>query len=412
MDHNGPKTRARNGSDLDRRLLSPIPDVAQLEALHVKWRVGGEPTIAANTVSELREPARSKRSMTATIDQLSTSDIQTDEALRLAALRRYDILDTPPDGSFDRIAAIAADLFSVPIAIVSLVDEDRIWFKSHHGLDVDQVDRSPGLCDSTILRSSPLILPDATADTHALANPLVAGEFGLRFYAGAPLRTHDGFNLGTLCVIDRHPRPVTERQVSQLEALASIVMDQMELRLSARRAFADLSRMVDEKEAALRRTELMAKEIGHRVMNSLQLVSSLLNMQSRGMGSPEAAAQLALASRGVTAIALVHRHIHQSDNVGKASCKGYLERLGADLFSTLRSGESDAIAVISDDVELPTEQIVRHVCSSGQDGAHIRSRRTRNRGGQGRRTSRRSNPRRPQFAATGPPVIHCPHADA
>jgi two-component sensor histidine kinase len=296
--------------------------------------------------------------MTATIDRLSTSDIQTDEALRLAALRRYDILDTPPDGSFDRIAAIAADLFSVPIAIVSLVDEDRIWFKSHHGLDVDQVDRSPGLCDSTILRSSPLILPDATADTHALANPLVAGEFGLRFYAGAPLRTHDGFNLGTLCVIDRHPRPVTERQVSQLEALASIVMDQMESRLSARRAIADLSRVVDEKEAALRRTDLMAKEIGHRVMNSLQLVSSLLNMQSRGMGSPEAAAQLALASRGVTAIALVHRHIHQSDNVGKASCKGYLERLGADLFGTLRSGKSDAIAVISDDVELPTEQIV------------------------------------------------------
>jgi eukaryotic-like serine/threonine-protein kinase len=99
--------------------------------------------------------------MTATIHQLSTSDVQTDEALRLAALRRYDILDTPPDGSFDRIAAIAADLFSVPIAIVSLVDEDRIWFKSHHGLDVDQVDRRPGLCDSTILRSDPRILLDA-----------------------------------------------------------------------------------------------------------------------------------------------------------------------------------------------------------------------------------------------------------
>src|ERR1700724_136355 len=103
----------------------------------------GEPTIATNTVSELREPARSKCSMTATIDQLSTSDIQTDEALRLAALRRYDILDTPPDVSFDRIAAIAADLFSVPIAIVSLVDEDRIWFKWHHGFGVDQVERRP-----------------------------------------------------------------------------------------------------------------------------------------------------------------------------------------------------------------------------------------------------------------------------
>jgi eukaryotic-like serine/threonine-protein kinase len=139
-----------------------------------------------------------KRSTTATIHQLSTSDVQTVEALRLAALRRYDILDTPPDGSFDRITDIAADLFSVPIAIVSLVDENRIWFKSRRGLDVDEIDRSPGLCSSAILRSDPLILPDAAADMHALANPLVAGEFGLRFYVGVPLRTHDGFNLGTL----------------------------------------------------------------------------------------------------------------------------------------------------------------------------------------------------------------------
>jgi hypothetical protein len=116
--------------------------------------------IVANTVSGQREP---KRGIAATIDQLSTNDIQSDEALRLAALRRYEILDTPPDGSFDRVAAIAADLFSVPIAIVSLVDEDRIWFKSRHGLDVDQVDRRPGLCDSTILRSDRRISLDASS---------------------------------------------------------------------------------------------------------------------------------------------------------------------------------------------------------------------------------------------------------
>jgi GAF domain-containing protein len=198
---------------------------------------------------------------------------QTAEADRLAALRRYDILDTPPDGAFDRITALAADLFMVPIAIVSLVDHDRIWFKSRHGLDVDQIGRDPGLCASAILQVEPWVLTDARADPRSLANPLVAGAFGLRFYVGAPLRTQDGFNLGTLCVIDREPRPITEQQIAQLKHLAALVMDQMELRLSARRAVADLSRAVEEKDVALRRAELLAKEVDHRVMNSLQLTS-------------------------------------------------------------------------------------------------------------------------------------------
>jgi GAF domain-containing protein len=174
---------------------------------------------------------------------LGISDVEAD---RLAAVRRYDILDTPPDGAFDRITTLAADLFSVPISIVSLVDHDRIWFKSHHGLDVRQIGRDPGLCASAILQVEPWLLTDARADPRALANPLVAGEFGLRFYMGAPLRTLDGFNLGTLCIIDREPRPVTERQIVQLKHLAALVMDQMELRLSARRAVADLSRAVED----------------------------------------------------------------------------------------------------------------------------------------------------------------------
>lgn len=163
------------------------------------------------------------------------------EERRLAALRRYDLLDTPPDGAFDRITAIAANLFSVPISVISLVDEDRIWFKSHHGIDVDEIERKPGLCASAILQHEPWILPDARENAVALTNPLVAGEFGLRFYAGVPLRTSDGHNLGTLCVIDREPRPVAERELNFLKDLASIVMDQMELRLAARRAVSDLS---------------------------------------------------------------------------------------------------------------------------------------------------------------------------
>src|SRR6185312_16343004 len=151
----------------------------------------------------------------------------------MQAVRRYDVLDTPPDGAFDRVTAIAARIFNVPIAIISIVDHDRIWFKSHHGLPVEQIDREPGLCASAILHSDPYILEDASKDVRSLTNPLVAGDFGLRFYAGVPLHTHDGYNLGTLCVIDRAIRPITERQNDELPDLASLVMVHMELRLSA-----------------------------------------------------------------------------------------------------------------------------------------------------------------------------------
>ena len=169
--------------------------------------------------------------MTAVVDTI----LVPDEESRIDAVRRYDILDTPPDGAFDRITALAARLFDVPIAIVSVVDTDRIWFKSRHGLpDVSEIDRVPGLCASAILQNGPWIVDDAATDVRTLANPLVAGDFGLRFYAGVPLTTSDGFNLGTLCVIDFEPRMVTTSDVANLVDLAALVMDELELRLVTR----------------------------------------------------------------------------------------------------------------------------------------------------------------------------------
>lgn len=103
------------------------------------------------------------------------------ETQRMDAVRRYDILDTPPDGAFERVTAIAARRFRAPIAIISIVDHDRIWFKSHYGVDVPQVGRDLGLCASVILKGEPHVLVDASKDLVAMANPLVAGEFGLRF---------------------------------------------------------------------------------------------------------------------------------------------------------------------------------------------------------------------------------------
>ena len=278
----------------------------------------------------------------------------TAEALRLAAVRRYDILDTPADGSFDRITAVAAKLFDVPIAIISLVDEDRIWFKSHHGLDVQQIDREPGLCASAIMSADPWILTDAKTDVRSLANPLVAGDFGLRFYVGVPLRTSDGHNLGTLCVIDREPRPATELQIEQLSDLASVVMDQMELRLSARRAVADLSNVVAQKDLALQRSGLMAKEIDHRVMNSLQLVAGLLSLQGRGVGDARVAEQLAFAANRVNAIAQVHRHIYLSEGLESVESREYLQRLCQDLGDVLKS----KIHVEAIEADILTAQVI------------------------------------------------------
>jgi len=265
-------------------------------------------------------------------------NIVRDEALRMAAVRRYDILDTPPDGAFDRITSLAARRFGVPIAIISIVDEDRIWFKSHHGLPVKEIERAPGLCASAILGDVPYLLTDASVDPRSLANPLVAGDFGLRFYAAVPLTTSDGYNLGTLCVIDKEPRAINDAQIEDLKDLAAIVMDQMEMRLSARRAVGT--------------AKLLAKEIDHRVMNSLQFVSGLLSMQSRSPDMGEAAAHLQLAANRVAAVAQVHRHFY-AEEADEVSCITFLHRLCADLSAVL----DREIKVEGDEGNVPTTWI-------------------------------------------------------
>ncbi|MBD1926156.1 response regulator [Trichocoleus sp. FACHB-90] len=185
--------------------------------------------------------------------------IPTNEPERLAAVRRYNILDTPPDGAFDRITALAARSFNVPISIVTIVDHDRIWFKSHHGLEVQQIGREPGLCASAILQDEVYTVLDAKVDPRTLANPLVAGEFGLQFYAAAPLLTRDGFRLGTLCVIDYEPREVTEAEMQTLRELAAIVIDELDLRLAAQRTVqAEVALRMAAMQASRAKSEFLA----------------------------------------------------------------------------------------------------------------------------------------------------------
>lgn len=143
-----------------------------------------------------------------------------DEKKRLEILRSYEILDTGPDPFFDNITKLASSICDAPIALVSLVDEERQWFKSNHGLTVCETSRDVSFCSETIKEYQIMIVPNATEDERFKANSLVTGDPGIRFYAGAPLTTKSGYNLGSVCVIDRRQRKLTEEQMSSLKLLA------------------------------------------------------------------------------------------------------------------------------------------------------------------------------------------------
>ena len=157
-----------------------------------------------------------------------TIPVPANEPARLAALRRYQILDTASDEAFERATRMASRLLRVPIALVSLVDESRQWWKSSCGLAGRETPRDLAFCAHAILSSEVMIVPNATLDARFATNPLVTGEPHIRFYAGAPLRTSDGFNLGTLCVIDTKPRELSADECLLLVDLAAVVVDQLE----------------------------------------------------------------------------------------------------------------------------------------------------------------------------------------
>jgi sigma-B regulation protein RsbU (phosphoserine phosphatase) len=189
-------------------------------------------------------------------------DLPHNEVERLRAVQQHQILDTPPDGTFDRIVRLAAKIFNVPIALVTIVDQDRIWFKARHGLDnVFQIPRDPGLCASAICDDEPYIIENARQDIRSMANPLVAGGFGLQFYAAAQLRTHDGHNLGTLCILDRKPRVFGSSESGTLEMLAGVVVDEMELRLATLRTVASERQLVIDKDHLYQRERRVAASL-------------------------------------------------------------------------------------------------------------------------------------------------------
>lgn len=186
--------------------------------------------------------------------------IPANERARLAALREYDILDTLPEAAYDDISRVAAQICGVPIALISLVDEDRQWCKSRIGLDIVETPRDLAFCAHTILETdSLLVVEDAARDPRFADHPAVTGEPGIRFYAGAPLVTEDGHALGSLCVIDRQSRKLTEAQQQSLQALARQVVAQLELRRAIARIQRDSQALAAVNAELERRNQQMIR---------------------------------------------------------------------------------------------------------------------------------------------------------
>lgn len=184
--------------------------------------------------------------------------MSTNDAARVSALQKYAILDSEPEQAFDDLTLLASYVCKTPIALISLIDEDRQWFKSKVGVSATETSRDIAFCSMAIQQPEIFVVPDALQDERFRTNPLVVSDPNIRFYAGAPLINEDGYALGTLCVIDRAPRTLAPDQEIALKALSRLVLMQMEFRrnlILLKQALSDRTREEHDRERELKKVQ-------------------------------------------------------------------------------------------------------------------------------------------------------------
>ncbi|HXG99696.1 MAG TPA: histidine kinase dimerization/phosphoacceptor domain -containing protein [Sphingomicrobium sp.] len=239
------------------------------------------------------------------------------EPARLAALHAYNVLDTPRESDFDEIVMLASRICDVPISVINLIDETRQWFKAETGLGVRETPLDTSLCAHVILEDEFVEIPDTRADARMADNPLCLAEPGLRFYAGALLRSKGGYPIGTLCVLDNRPRTLNSLQREALQILANQVMTQLDLRA------------VIANEAVLR------SEIDHRVKNSLQVVGAFVSLERSVSDDDETRASLERVERQIRIVAALHEHLGITSNAKQIELGPYLDQAVRLIDSTL-----------------------------------------------------------------------------
>ncbi len=265
-----------------------------------------------------------------------------EEARRLEELRGYGILDTLPEQAYDDITLLASQICDCPIALVSLIDDDRQWFKSRVGLDATETPRDLAFCAHAILEPDQLLMvPDATRDKRFASNPLVTADPMIRFYAGAPLRTSAGHALGTLCVIDRVARELEPDQIRALEALSRQVMAQLELRKSLGR----LERHVAQRRQYERRLEKYQQELeeANARLAEESVTDPLTGLRNRRALDARLASEGERARRYSLPLALVLLDVDffkaYNDSFGHPTGDRVLEQLAGILMAMRRTGD-------------------------------------------------------------------------